>query len=258
MNLNNTEARKYFFSDFTITNYQKLLSIASKHYSFNFFEQAIKLDSIILRHDLEFSLEIALKMAQIEESLGIKSTYFVQLHSEFYNTLEKKSILQLLEIKNLGHQIGLHFDSHFWNISSENELDEKLVFDKEILEKLLDTSIKVFSFHNNNDFTLSCRNETYGGLINVYSDYFRDNYDYNSDSLGYWRFERLENILKQRKYDKLQVLIHDGMWQEEILPPRQRVFKVIDNNANRLKQLYDDFLVKVGQKNIDWNGDINK
>lgn len=69
MDLNNTEAQKYFFSDFTITNYYKLLSIASKHYSFNFFEQIIKLDSIILRHGLGLSLEIALRMAQIKDDV---------------------------------------------------------------------------------------------------------------------------------------------------------------------------------------------
>lgn len=258
MELNQKIADNYLFADFTISNYHKLLSFAVEHYSFIFFNQESKSESIILRHDLEFSVEIAMKMAQIEAYLGIKATYFVQLHSEFYNTLEKKNILQLNEIKNLGHQIGLHFDSHFWNISNEDELHEKLVFDKEILEKNLNTSIKVFSFHNNNEFTLSCRKETYGGLINVYSDYFRENYDYSSDSLGYWRFERLEDLLMQRKYDKLQVLIHDGMWQEEILPPRQRVFKVIDENSNRLKELYDAHLLKIGQKNIDWNGDINE
>jgi hypothetical protein len=251
---------KYKFSDFTITNFKRLLEYAKCSYKFVFFDvkNVAENNSIILRHDLEFSVEIALKMAQIEADLGIKTTYFVQLHSEFYNIFEKKNILQLNEIKKLGHQIGLHFDSHFWNISNEDELHEKLVFDKEILEKYLDTTIKAFSFHNNNEFTLSCRKETYGGLINVYSDYFRENYDYNADSLGYWRFERLEDLLMQRKYDKLQVLIHDGMWQDEILPPRQRVFKVIDENSKRLKELYDDFLVTVGQKNIDWEGDINE
>lgn len=249
---------KYHFPDFTLTNFKKLLTRATQNYSFIFFNEKSKANTIILRHDLEFSVEIALRMAQIEADLGIKATYFVQLHSEFYNTLEKKNVLQLHKIKSLGHQIGLHFDSHFWNISSENELHEKLVFDKEILEKYLNSSINVFSFHNNNKFTLSCRKDTYGGLINVYSDYFRENYGYNADSLGYWRFERLEDILTQRKYDKLQVLIHDGMWQDEILPPRKRVFKVIDDNSNRLKNLYDDFLEKVGQKNIDWKGDFNE
>ena len=104
---------KFYFSDFTLTNYQKLLKLAATRYIFRFFDQNYVNSSILLRHDLEFSIPIALKMAHIEAALGIKATYFVQLHSEFYNALEKDSIKSILAIKNLGHQIGLYFDSLF-------------------------------------------------------------------------------------------------------------------------------------------------
>lgn len=246
----------YFFSDFTLDNYKKLLILACERYSFRFFDEEYTKSSILLRHDLEFSVPIALKMAQIEADLGIKATYFVQLHSEFYNTLEKQNIQDVKEIQKLGHQIGLHFDSHFWNIKSENQLERYITLDMNILEQYLEVEIKAFSFHNNTDFTLSCRKEKYGGLLNVYSDYFRSYYAYNADSLGYWRFERLEDRLREAKEESLQILIHDGMWQEKEMPPRRRVFKVIDDNATRLKKLYDNHLKKIGQKNIDWDGEI--
>ena len=124
-------------------------------------------------------------------------------------------------------------------------LEYKLIF--------IDTTIKVFSFHNTTSFILSCRKDIYGSLINVYSDYFRKNYGYNADSLGYWRYERLEDRLKEAKEENIQILIHDGMWQNEVLAPRQRVFRVIDENANNLKNYYDSFLKIVGAKNIDSN-----
>ena len=41
------------------------------------------------------------------------------------------------------------------------------------------------------------------------------------------------------------------MWSDEILPPRQRVFKSVEENALRVKQWYDTTLVKFGAKNID-------
>ena len=44
------------------------------------------------------------------------------------------------------------------------------------------------------------------------------------------------------------------MWQEEVLPPRRRIFKVIDDRAKWLKNIYDDYLKKIGGTNIDWNG----
>lgn len=245
------------FNDFTLSNYRFLLSLGKANYEFKLFNQDYQYKSILLRHDLEFSVPITLRMAEIEADLGIRSTYFVQLHSEFYNTLEKSSLKDIKQIEKLGHQIGLHFDSHFWDIQDETQLDKSIEFDKLILEKYLETQIKAFSFHNNTPFTLSCRNDKYGGLINVYSDYFRERYAYNADSLGYWRYERLEDILREAKEDALQILIHDGMWQDEVLPPRRRVYKVIDDNAARLKRLYDEHLTKIGQKNIDWEGDVN-
>jgi len=133
---------KYYFSDFTLDNYKRILSIASRNYSFRFFNEEFIDKSIILRHDLEFSIPTALKMAQIEAEFGIKATYFVQLHSEFYNTLERASIISIKEISNLGHQIGLHFDTHFWNIKTERQLDKHLLIDKNIIEKYTGFKIK--------------------------------------------------------------------------------------------------------------------
>ena len=177
-------SKKYYFSDFTLKNYRNLLVLALKSYKFDFFTNEIRNRSILLRHDVEFSIPNAKRLAEIEASLGIKSTFFFQLHSEFYNTFEKDTINTIEKIKKLGHQIGLHFDTHFWNITNENKLEETILFDKEMLEKYNGVEIKVFSFHNNTPFTLSCRNETYGGMLNVYSNHFRTNYSYISDSLG--------------------------------------------------------------------------
>jgi hypothetical protein len=245
---------QYLFADFTLDNYKRLLKLAKQNYSFHFFTDEYFKKSILLRHDLEFSIPIALKMAIIEADLGINATYFVQLHSEFYNTLEKDTINTVKEILELNHQVGLHFDSHYWSIDNEAQLEKYIMIDKVTLEQYIGADIKVFSFHNNTPFTLSCRRNLYGELLNVYSNYFRNNYSYNADSLGYWRFERLEERLKEAKEDSLHVLIHDGLWQNEVLPPRRRVFKVIDDRATYLKQLYDSFLASKNLKNIDWDG----
>lgn len=249
----------YRFNDFTLENYKRLLQIAKQSYSFILFNQAHinnRSKSIILRHDVEFSLPIALEMAKIEHDLGIRATYFIQLHSDFYNSLEAKTFKEIQEIEQLGHQLALHFDAHFWEITRENQLESCLLKDKEIFEKYFSTEPKVFSFHNNNAFTLSCYNDTYAGMINVYSRKFRKEYGYCADSTGYWRYEVLEERLRKAKDEVLQVLIHDGMWQDEVLPPRRRVYKVIDDHAAFMKKSYDETLVKFGAKNIDWEGEI--
>ena len=41
----------------------------------------------ILRHDVEFSIERALKMAKIDNEYGIKSSFFIQVLNTAYNPL---------------------------------------------------------------------------------------------------------------------------------------------------------------------------
>lgn len=254
----NEDNLKYRFNDFTLENYRNLLILALENYSFSFFSEKNHYDlkSLILRHDVEFSVPIALEMAKIEHDLGIRATYFVQLHGDFYNALEKRGLEQLKKIESLGHQLALHFDAHFWDITREDQLNKYLEIDKSTFEQYFYTKPEAFSFHNNNAFTLSCDKESYAGMINVYAKKYKEDYGYCADSTGFWRYEVLEDRLREAKDQILQVLIHDGMWQEEILPPRRRVYKVIDDHAVFMKKNYDETLIKFGAKNIDWEGEI--
>lgn len=244
---------KYNFSDFTLINYKEILRTALVSYNFVLYNEVLKNKSVILRHDIEFSIPIAFEMAKIENELGIKSTYFLQLHSEFYNPLDKDSYNIINNILKLGHDLGLHFDAHFWDVTNEEQLEKYLCFDKKILDAYFNIKLDVFSFHNTNKFILSCEKDKYCNMINVYSKYFKEKIGYCSDSTGYWRFENLPERLKEAKDDYLQILIHDGMWQNEVLPPRRRIYKVIDDRAKYLKVLYDDGLKKFEAKNIDWD-----
>lgn len=251
---------RYRFFDFTLSNYSKLLAIAKQNYDFVLYTNESKPTnkSIILRHDLEFSIPIALKMAHIEANQGIQATYFLQIHSDFYNAFDRSNYDAIKEIISLGHKLGLHFDAHFWGITKEEELEPKILLDKETIEKHFDVKIETISFHITNPFLMTCDKETYSGLINVYSKYYKTQVGYCADSTGYWRFEILEDKLLEAKDVYFQLLIHDGMWQESVLPPRRRVFKVIDDQADRLKLLYDDALVKFSAKNIDWDGELHR
>lgn len=249
-----TNREKYKFDYFTIDNYKKQLEFAIEN-GFQFIsftdDYHVERKEIIWRHDVEFSPEIALQMAKIEKELGVSTTYFFQIHSEFYNILERYFSNILQEIKSLGHHIGLHFDSHYYNVQTEEELDRFIKQDKEYFEKVFDLNIEVFSFHNTTPFTLSCEKRHYANLINVYSDYYKEKYNYCADSTGYWRYEILEDVLKDANVKHLQVLVHDAMWSEKVLSPRQRVRKSIQGNADRIKEQYDKVLIEFGAKNID-------
>lgn len=252
-----TNREKYRFDDFTLSNYERLLNIALKNgYAFSNYDPSSfglnKLQrEIVWRHDVEFSVHRALKMAQIEHDKGIKAHYFFQIHCEFYNIFEKEIYGLAKQIQALGHNIGLHFDAHFWEISSEEHLEECIEKDRKILEDLLSVEIKSFSFHNTTQALLSMDDTYYSGLLNVYAKEIRAKYRYCTDSTGIWRYERLEDVLNDNSIQYLQVLTHDGMWQDEPMAPRQRVLRCINMRARRRIESYDYYLPKMGQVNID-------
>jgi hypothetical protein len=244
-----TNREKYRFDDFTLNNYRRLIKLA-KDKGFLFIlhkdEFVPERKDVIWRHDVEFEPDIALKMAQIEHEEGVLASYFFQLHSPFYNVVEPHYKNVFHQIKNLGHLVGLHFDSAYWGISDEKQLDEYISLDSKYLESNLGVEIDTFSFHNTTPFTQSCLEYRYGGLINVYSSYFKEHYNYCGDSLGYWRFDRLEDVLNDEKIQHLQVLTHDGNWSVEVLSPRKRVKAFLNDHAERLYKSQVNGLIKKG------------
>ena len=249
-----TNKEKYQFDYFTLKNYQRLVALAIDRgfyfisYTDDFLEER---KDVLWRHDVEFEPDIALKMAEIEYSLGAKATYFFQMHSPYYNLFDPHYTKVFNKIKSLGHNVGLHFDSHYYGIDNENQLNEYIELDKIYFETVLNVKIDVYSFHNTTSFTQRCLARTYGGLINVYSSFFREHFDYCGDSLGYWRFDVLGEMLENTNVRHLQVLTHDANWSEEVLSPRKRLTKAFFDQAARLDREQVEGLHRKGMKSID-------
>jgi len=248
-----TNAEKYFFSDFTRKNYRQILKLAKSKYVFKFFNDDLSTDKFILwRHDVDYSPQSALALARIEKEEGVYSTFFLLLHSEFYNLLERENTDCFKEILKYGHKLALHFDCSFYNVNSINQLEDRLQFESSFLSNIFESEINVFSFHNPFEFALSCEAESYAGLINTYSSTFKKNIGYCSDSNGYWRYERLEDVIRTEKHNKLQALTHPEWWQEEVMSPKQRMLRCVQGRAEKNIQQYDQFLKKYQRENIDW------
>lgn len=248
-----SNAEKYHFGDFTTEKYRELVRTAKENYIFRNYTNFDKSEKFVLwRHDIDFSVHRAHRLAQIESEEGVNSTFFIHLHSEWYNTFEKEIFDLLIKIKNLGHELGLHFDTHFYGISNEEELGEKIQFEKDILDKLLGLDIKVFSFHNTTPFTMNCKEEKYGGLINTYADYFQSEVTYCSDSNGYWRYSRLSDLLSSAEAPRLHILTHPEWWQERVMSPFERIKNCATKRSENNLTHYIELLENAGNKNIDW------
>lgn len=248
-----TNELKYRFADFTTKHYRELIQEAKKKFTFSFFHEIDRKHPFLLwRHDIDFSPHRALRCAQIEHEEGVKATYFVHIHNEYYNFFEKEVTEIIKEIALLGHEIGIHFDIYYYDINNENELEKHLLFEKEILEKFLPIQVKAFSFHLTNDFIKTCNKEKYANLINVYSSYFQNEVKYCSDSNGYWRFERMMDVIKTEGVNQLQLLTHPEWWQEEIMSPFEKIKRCIINRADNNLKTYEELLKNFQAKNIDW------
>ena len=174
-------------------------------------------------------------IAQIENKLSIKSTYFINLHSIFYNPLEKSQTKIIKKIIELNHDIGIHFDSDFYEINSKNELINNLEIEKRIFADCFDYEVTSFSFHNPNSFLLSFDEFEYANLINCYSKKLKKNTIYFSDSNGYIKFSDFNQFLNLSKNKSLHILTHPGWWHSDNYEPYEKILKI---SFNRFQKQY--------------------
>ncbi|MDR1922170.1 MAG: hypothetical protein LBS31_10590 [Candidatus Adiutrix sp.] len=244
----------HHFEDFTEGRYRGLLELARRNYRFIGYED-FKSEgrNILWRHDVDMSAHRAFRLAEIEAEAGISATYFILLHSSFYNPLEK-TVADLVEgILGLGHRLGLHFDPGFYglNINDLNGFQEALLMEKNILETVFKKEVRAFSFHDPDTGSwLNFEEDIFAGLINAYGAYFKSRYSYCSDSNGYWRFHRLSDLLEKAAAERLHILTHPAWWVPEAAAPRERVSRAIDGRAAFQHRFYDEFLAAHGRKNI--------
>jgi hypothetical protein len=216
-----------------LENYRQLIQKTAYNYSFKKINHELNPKKIksnkesicFLRHDIDFSPKNALEIARLEAKENVVSTFTVLLTSQYYSPFNKNTRDLLKKIKNYGHEIGLHFDPSFYNIKAEKDLDFYVAKEADILRDLLDVDVRMFSFHQTNNFSMSCRSMTYGNLINAYSNFFHNDVEYTSDSNGYWRFRSWEELLLE-KHKIIQVLTHPIWWlPNNSLPPLETIIK---------------------------------
>lgn len=161
---------------------------------------------VILRHDIDTSLPQALAMAEFEASLGVHSTFFVLLRTDFYNPASATSQAMLQRIHALGHEIGLHFDEEAYPNRTPAELSAEITNEANILAHLCGFPIRSVSMHRPSKVILEADLEI-PGLINSYGKTFFHDFKYLSDSRRHWR-EPVEEIIESGKYDRLHILTH--------------------------------------------------
>jgi hypothetical protein len=101
---------------------------------------------VLLRHDVDVSLEYALRLAQVERELQIKSTYFVRLHARFYGLDDADNRRRVRQLADWGFEIGLHQEAARF-VNTMPEVIAFLQRDKARLEDLICQTVTGVSCH---------------------------------------------------------------------------------------------------------------
>lgn len=152
----------------------------------DYFQNRISDKQILLRHDVDLSLDYALELALIEKDNDIKATYYIQLRSDLYNAMSARGAEIIREIKEAGHEIGLHVDSRSFIGSIEFE----------ILARLAQCDITTWCHHL----------VTVTPSLDMPRNAATIPYKYLSDSAHNWREGCWCNHID--KYNQIQILIH--------------------------------------------------
>ncbi|MEO6890425.1 MAG: hypothetical protein ABI456_13655 [Ktedonobacteraceae bacterium] len=225
------EPRSYIESEqapapdgFSEKDYRALLSaFSSAGYAFCSFEEIHqrlreRQSFVVLRHDIDISLHLALKIARIEHEQGIRATYFVTLHSPFYNTLSRSNAEHMAQLHLWGHQIALHVDQTAY----EGDFAKALLEIKALAQFYPYINTQLASLHspiNLEQMPLAAFKE----LHNVYGSIFNKDMTYLSDSTGRWRFGHPldSEAFKARK--PIQLLTHPIWWTQDGEMARQKL-----------------------------------
>lgn len=125
---------------------------------------------VILCHDIDQSIEAALRLGRLEVEEGVRSTYFVLLGSKFYNPASPAALAALWELRELGHEVGLHFDEVAYP-SSRVSVEELIQREADILSSICGFPVTTVSMHRPSRAALEADLEI-PGIISSYGKTF--------------------------------------------------------------------------------------
>jgi hypothetical protein len=231
----------HWVCNFSYKHYFEVLDHAKKKHAIGTIKEFQKLRKknkfIILRHDIDYSIEYALKLAEQENNHGLRSTYFIMLHNPFYNALSAESISIIKKIVSLGHEIGLHYDTLFLPSTKKGAL-RAIKQEVKILEDICEKEIISVAQHNPT-INPELKSDITNYFLDARSSEITSNCRYISDSVQSWRDGCMCTHID--KDDKLQILTHPIWWANEHTPRDHILDLIIEKEDNRIRSIINSY-----------------
>jgi len=180
---------------FSLAHYRELLEAAKAGgYRFVGFDRPPEPGDLVVRHDVDLSLDAAVRMAEVEAEAGVSSTWFLMTRSVFYNLLSEEGERALARLRELGGRIAHHA------VWPRVDLDERFE--------------PVVAWHNpSRDY----RTAPIDGATNAMSPPWYDPQRFRTDSNQNWRHRDLPGHcphaeLARGELDWLHVNVHPEIW----------------------------------------------
>jgi hypothetical protein len=205
--------------DFSLDHYRELLRAAhAGGYRFAGFDRPPRDGDLILRHDVDLSLDAALALAEVEAEEDAWSTWFLMTRSVFYNLASHDGERAIARLRELGHRVGHHA---VWpNVDLDDRFDP------------------VVAWHNPEPPHM---HEAIEGATNVMRAPFFDPDHYRSDSNQRWRHGCPHAEIERGSFAWLQFLVHPEIWVYPGATMRESMDSMLDaDRAVRLERLRSD------------------
>ena len=151
---------------------------------------------LFIRHDVDFDLGLAVRLAEKEYERNIKAVYFIMVTSRYYNSLNH-GVFKILE---LGHDVLLHYDHRF-----------DFQFQLDSFEGLMGYCPNLVSMHR--PLRLSeLHIDPIRKIESTYSDRYSKDAKYFPDSNCLWRYGY---PAPQEEWRAVQLLTHPVWWMIE-------------------------------------------
>jgi len=204
---------------FDLAHYAEILTCAQAGgYRFANFGDEPQPGDLFLRHDVDLSLDAAVRMAELEASVGARVWYFLMRESIFYNLASDEGDAALRRLRELGHHVGCHL------VFPDTQLDERME--------------PVIAWHNPDPEYMSAELDV---GINVMSKRYFAPATYRSDSNQHWRSGCPHEELRAGAFPWLQLLIHPEIWVYDGETMGQTMRSMLETETERrLEQLRAD------------------
>ena len=252
--------------DFTFKSFKLLCtSLKRKDYTFITFSEICSDNKyekyVIMRHDVDRNVKMALEMAKIEKEMDIQATYYFR---RLKNELAEKIIRK---IDGLGHEIGYHYEDF---CGARGNFEKAISSFQENLDKLRELyPVKTICMHgsplSNWDNRMLWQKYNYRDFELIGEPFFDIDYNktlYLTDTGRRWDGESVsvrDKVFSNLNYrfrstadiigalnnnelpDKLMINIHPHRWTDKTFP------RIIESMLQPMKNVVKRILIKISR-----------